>query len=66
MIKALIRTFLMAAAVVVAAQFVPIIAEHLVALLILVLVIGLVGVITRVLLAALVVVAVLVWFHPLF
>lgn len=66
MIKAIIRTALLVAAVLLLAPRVPFVAEHQQALLVAAVAVGLIGAITRVVILVLVAVAVLFFFHPFF
>ena len=66
MIKALIRTVLLIAAVLVLAPLVPFVGQHEAAFLIAAAAVGLIGVIGRLFIALLVVVALIVLFHPFF
>ena len=66
MIKAIVRTVVLVVAVVVLANFVPLVAEHEWALLVAAVALGLIGVIGRIFLLLLAVAAVILLFHPFF
>ena len=66
MIKALVRTVLLVAAVFLFAPVVPFVAAHKVALLIAAVALGLIGVIGRIFVALLIVVALIFLFRPFF
>lgn len=66
MIKAIMRTVVLVAVVLVAAQFVPLVAEHEWALLVAAVALGLIGVIGRIFLLLLAAAAVILLFHPFF
>ncbi len=66
MIKAIIRTVLLVAAVLLLAPYVPFVAEHQQGLLIAAVALGLIGIIGRIFVLAIVVVAAVFFFHPFF
>ena len=66
MIKALIRSALLVAAILVVSRFVPWVAEHEVALLIAAVALGLFGIIARIIIILLLIGAVVFFFHPFF
>jgi hypothetical protein len=66
MIKALIRTVLLVAAVLVLSRFSPWVAAHETALLVAAVALGLFGIIARIFLVLLLLGAVLLFFHPFF
>lgn len=66
MSKALVRTALLVAAVLLLAPVIPFVADHEAAFLIAAVALGLVGVIGRLFIALIIGVAVLVLFHPFF
>ncbi len=66
MIKAIIRTALLVAAVLLLAPYVPFVAEHQQGFLIAAVALGLIGIIGRIFVLAIVVVAAVFFFHPFF
>lgn len=66
MIKALVRTVVLVAAVLLLSPVVPFVAQHEAAFLIAAVAIGLIGVIGRLFIGLLIVVALIVLFHPFF
>ena len=65
-VKAIIRTVLLVAAILVLSQFIPLLAAHEGAALVAAVALGLFGVIARIFLALLLIVAVVLLFHPFF